>query len=365
MVKRLLLLAFLWVSACERDLDAPIFLTGVVLDDAGEPTPGKTVRLEGAPPWDSPPDEPWRSIATTTTDDDGRYTFAASQGALYPGDGRTIARVFVDDDGDDVFFSASYDAELPPLEPWDAKFAINAAGASFAPAPPREDETSSAHALELVSGTEVLWREWVDGATTLPLPSVSSEDLPDSSWRVRAWRNGKRVYAYVRANGSWIDWTARSSSRSIAAVDVDRTVPVSRDRPCFVDDRPLQGCPVTDGRMPSVSLPVDEKHGYPPRRIAILLDAPQRVSSVVVRGLMSWSLGEVIVEGVTAGGETVELGRVVVDANGDGFSLDGAREERWARVVVESSEPVERVVVRGSAEGEPAYLAAVREISVF
>lgn len=362
---RPLLLILLLVSACGFEPDALIFLTGVVLDDAGKPTPGKAVQLESGPRRGAQSDEPWRSVATATTNDDGQYTLAVSKGALYPGDGsRTTARAFINDEND-IFFHATYDGELPPLEPWDAKFTINEGLATFVPAPLREDETTSMHALELVSGTEVLWREWFDDATTLSLPSVSSEDLPAPEWRVRAWRNGQRNYMPVSAFGTGIGWTARSASRSIAA-DVDRTLPISRGRPCLVDDRPFEGCPLTDGRMRSVSLPLDEQHRYP-TRIAILLDAPHRVSSVVVRGMR---IGDLIVEGVTTAGVTVKLGRAVVgvdmwqDKSFYDF-LDNAPGERWLTVPVESEEHVERVIVRSTIEGEPALLSTVWEISVF
>lgn len=367
MVTRLLLVTVLLVSACGFEPEAPIFLTGVARDEAKKPTPGLTAQLEVEPHWNAPADEPWRSIATATTDVDGRYTFAVNLGALVPGDGgRTRARAFIDDQSD-VLFWATYDAELPPFEPWDAQFIIKDGKATFAPAPLREGETTSLHALELVSGTDVLWREVLDDATTLSLPSISSEGLAEPAWRLRVWRSGYRAYAPVRANASDIMWTARSTTAFIAA-DVDQAIPISRGRPCLVDDRPSEGCPFTDGLMQPASIPHPE-YQEALTRMTIVLDAPHRVSSVVVRGLKFDRLGDLIVEGVTAAGTTVELGRAVVNVDiwtGDRLVyLDDGETEQWVTVPVESQEHVERVIVRGTFEGEPAMLWSVGEISVF
>jgi hypothetical protein len=318
-VRPSLLLLPLLVVGC-RNPEDPIFAYGRALNPDGSPMAGATLTVERAPPppFDSEPAPPsFRPYGTTTAQANGDFTVEFLSGDVQEWTTdqylqytfRLALPLREDGQGTFISFTFSGDMELPPLQHWDARFAMSdgptGPSLSFTPVPPAPELPPSGKPMvvffneqgtevalpvpattpepiaQLFTGGELLW--WRSGvnAPWVPGPYVL-EDFASPEAQLRAVALGQWFFSPLGSTGSHVffrqEWR---TGRLPLPAGVSR--PVSRGAACQ-GSRP-GGCPFTDGQLTPIAITDPEGESGTATSLVLTLAEPTHLKHAVIRGL--------------------------------------------------------------------------------
>jgi hypothetical protein len=346
-----LLLVGLCATGCEPYPDSPVFIYGLALREDGTPFRQTALSLEGASTPVSLDAFTFTPYATVTTHENGAFALEIPAGDIMPRvDGvdsrqrptfRERFRVATPlEKGRGAFLSFTLtngggDSELPMMHVWDARLAWADAPAgrvlTFAPPPPTpeapegivvdrdelppgeeppddaEDPIVPLPSLQLHGPEGRLWQEHGVTAPWTLAPWLA-EDFPSLEAQVRVVSVGAWNRMPLTSPESWLRFRLEWRSERLA-LPAGTLRPLSRGAACLPAlETP---CPFTDGRLaeakPSELWPGGAP-SEPPPTVGVALDAPARVSRVVIRGLTT--AGHVLaIEGSEDGVQWTELTR--------------------------------------------------------
>ncbi len=323
-VRHSLFLLPLLVVGCRYPED-PIFAYGRALNPDGSPLAGATLTVERAPPpagdyGEEPQEEQppaYSPYGTTTTQATGDFTLQFLSGDVeewttdqyWQYNFRLSLPLREDGQGTFISFTFSGDMELPPLQHWEARFAVtdDAQGPalSFAPLPPAPElppsgkpmvvlfnegneevalplpATTPEPIVQLFTGDELLWRQSGVSAPWVPGPYVL-EDFASPEAQLRAVSLGQWFFSPLGSTSSRVFFRQEWRTAHLP-LPAGASRPVSRGAACQ-GSRP-GACPFTDGRLTPIAVTDNEGQSETATPLVLTLAEPTHLQRAVIRGL--------------------------------------------------------------------------------